>query len=183
MKNKAMRTGSLAPALTNTLLWCIVGVLVLAGCDRPQQDVANEQRQFRELEWTDLMPHSLADLPQLSITDEADDPYQQALVSTKVIPEMDGQDVRIPGFMVPLEFEQNKAITEFFLVPYFGACIHVPPPPPNQILYVTSDTPLDIEDPFAAFWLNGKLRTTLVENDLATAAYTMELDSFELYTQ
>ena len=76
---------------------------------------------------------------QLQNTPDAiSDRYQQALVSTNIVPEMNGQAVRIPGFIVPLEFNDDEDVTQFFLVPFFGACIHVPPPPPNQIILVNS---------------------------------------------
>ena len=69
--------------------------------------------------------------------DKPDDPYSRALVSTNVIAEMDGARVRIPGFIVPIETNEDKLVTEFFIVPYFGACLHMPPPPPNQIIYAS----------------------------------------------
>jgi len=62
--------------------------------------------------------------------------WEDALVSTQVRPEFDQQNIRLPGFIVPLEFDDDMNISEFFLVPYFGACIHMPPPPPNQIIFV-----------------------------------------------
>jgi hypothetical protein len=46
------------------------------------------------------------------------------------------QRVSLPGFLVPLDDDAQQA-KEFLLVPYFGACIHLPPPPPNQMIYVT----------------------------------------------
>ena len=54
-----------------------------------------------------------------------------------VVPELDGKRVRIGGYVVPLDFEATN-VKEFLLVPFVGACIHVPPPPPNQIIYVKS---------------------------------------------
>jgi hypothetical protein len=51
---------------------------------------------------------------------------------------LDGKNVRIPGFMVPLE-DNSQAVTEFLLVPSPQACIHVPPPPPNQMVLVEMD--------------------------------------------
>jgi hypothetical protein len=56
-------------------------------------------------------------------------------IQTAVVEELDGKDVRMPGYLLPLEVNQDK-VTEFLLVPYVGACIHVPPPPPNQIVHV-----------------------------------------------
>lgn len=115
------------------------------------------------------------------IASESDSRYQQALVSTKVIPEMDGQAIRVPGFVVPLEFDDQQVITEFFLVPYFGACIHTPPPPPNQIIHVSAPQGLTLEFLSYPFWISGIINTTLVENDMAVAAYSLEMHSYKPY--
>lgn len=55
---------------------------------------------------------------------------------TDALKKIDGQQVRVPGFIVPLD-DFAEEVTEFLLVPYFGACVHVPPPPPNQMVYIT----------------------------------------------
>jgi hypothetical protein len=57
------------------------------------------------------------------------------VIQTSIVEELSGQRVRIPGYLLPLEISGTK-VTEFLLVPYFGACIHTPPPPPNQIIHV-----------------------------------------------
>lgn len=112
-----------------------------------------------------------------------DDPYQQALVSTRVVDDFDGKNIRLPGFIVPLEFDDNQVITQFFLVPFFGACIHVPPPPPNQIILVNAPQGLTLEALYDPFWVSGTLHTKLTENDVAISAYSMEMASFEPYTE
>lgn len=55
-----------------------------------------------------------------------------------VVEELDGAAVKIPGYLLPLEYS-GRAVTEFLLVPWVGACIHTPPPPPNQIVHVVLD--------------------------------------------
>jgi len=97
-----------------------------------------------------------------------------------VVEELNGQSIRIPGFMVPFDINQSNEVTEFLLVPYFGACIHVPPPPPNQIVYVTSDEAV----PFGwePVWLEGVLETTRHDNNMGNAAYTLNLTKLEPYT-
>ena len=111
---------------------------------------------------------------------EDEDAYVQAQTSANVIPELDGQLIQIPGFVVPLDFK-NKNITQFLLVPYFGACIHVPPPPPNQIILVTFPKGLKERNMNDPIWISGKLSTTLVENDLATSAYSLQAHSYKEY--
>lgn len=65
------------------------------------------------------------------------------------VPELDGQLVALPGFVLPLEYE-GKKVTEFLLVPWVGACIHTPPPPPNQIVHVVAKTPFETKGMFEA---------------------------------
>ena len=112
----------------------------------------------------------------------AEQRYQQALVSTQIRPEFDGRHIRIPGFIVPLEFDDHQTITTFFLVPFFGACLHLPPPPPNQIIYAEYEPGFQLDSLYEPFWINGTVSTTLIENDLATAAYSMDVAKIEPYT-
>lgn len=166
----------------------------------------DQTEPYRTVDWTELMPQDdfdtlmnppsyITDIEDGSFEDQisnqisntiaaaSDDRYQQALVSTRVIDELDGELIRIPGFIVPLEFDDEQAITQFFLVPFFGACIHVPPPPPNQIIFVQADVALPLDDLYDPFWISGKLETSLIENDMATAAYRLQMQSFEPYTE
>jgi uncharacterized protein len=137
----------------------------------------------RELEWLELMPADEADawLSESAAVDhsgfEAPEPFQ----SYTPVPELDGQQVRIPGFVVPVETDGNGKLKEFFLVPYFGACIHVPPPPANQIIYGRLEEPIPMVNIWDAFWMEGKLNIEDVSNDTADAVYTMDVDRLVLY--
>ena len=113
---------------------------------------------------------------------DSEDAYQQALVSTEINSELNGAMVRIPGFIVPLEFDDEQTVTQFFLVPYFGACLHMPPPPPNQIILVNSPQGVQLSALYDPFWVKGELRTTFQENDMATSAYAMAMLALEPYT-
>lgn len=73
-----------------------------------------------------------------------------------VVDDLDGRYVRLPGYVVPLEFSDSR-ITEFLLVPWLGACIHTPPPPANQIVHVRFDQGLEIPDDSAPFWVQGRM--------------------------
>lgn len=75
-----------------------------------------------------------------------------------VVKDLDGKIVRMPGYALPLEFS-NKGITEFLLVPYVGACIHVPPPPPNQMIFVTTDRPFKLKGLYDPVYVTGRLST------------------------
>ena len=98
-----------------------------------------------------------------------------------VVEELDGKRVRIPGFVLPFEYAASGKISEFLLVPYFGACIHSPPPPPNQMVYITAEKPTDLGERWNAIWAVGILRTQRHLNDLGNAAYTLEFEYWEEY--
>ena len=98
-----------------------------------------------------------------------------------VVEELDGKLVRLPGFVLPFEYSSSGKISEFLLVPYFGACIHMPPPPPNQMVYVKADKPVDVGKVWDAIYVVGILRTEKHLNEMGDAAYTLELQSWEVY--
>ena len=77
--------------------------------------------------------------------------------SAKVNESLDGKTVRMPGYVLPLEAE-GTAVKEFLLVPFVGACIHVPPPPPNQMVFVESAEPYQSESLFEPVWIEGVLK-------------------------
>lgn len=95
-------------------------------------------------------------------------------------PKMDGARVRLPGYVVPLE-EVKGELKEFLLVPYFGACIHSPPPPANQIVHVISGTPLKGWRTMDAVWVNGTLKATRSDSAMGASAYVIQDPSVERY--
>lgn len=105
---------------------------------------------------------------------EATNRFQQALTSTQVVKTFENKPIRIPGFIVPLESSESQMVTEFFIVPYFGACIHMPPPPPNQIIYVSIEQGVELESLYDPFWFEGTLAIHTTENAMGTAAYRLE---------
>jgi len=109
------------------------------------------------------------------------DPFEQALVSTKVKPELDGTSVGLPGFVVPLEYDEQQRVTEFFLVPFFGACIHTPPPPPNQIVYVSFPAGLELPSIYDPFYVEGRLTASITDNATALSAYRIDAAAIKLY--
>ncbi|MEC7690132.1 MAG: DUF3299 domain-containing protein [Pseudomonadota bacterium] len=160
--------------------------------------------EYEEIEWTALMPASdlaaLLDPPdylsnvkdgsqqdsvkaftQNSFEDEKTERFKQALSSVQVIPEFDGRSIKIPGYVVPLQQNEEKLVTEFFIVPYFGACLHMPPPPPNQIIYVSYEQGLKLEDLQQPFWFEGEVDIQTRQHELGTAAYTLNVDRYELF--
>ena len=114
--------------------------------------------------WPDLMPQQPQPLmpedPEFAddtpATDQSYDPDFGGVVEhgmtpaapgvidpTDVVTEYNDVQVKIAGYVLPLDFE-DTTVKEFLLVPYIGACIHVPPPPPNQIIYVTSEEGIEV---------------------------------------
>jgi hypothetical protein len=164
------------------------------------------ESEFKTVEWVDLIPSEVLKIllnppsyiaeiedgsdedqiaSQIKSTpvEEEEDIYQQALASTDVNPALDGQKIRIPGFVVPLEFDEEQTISQFFLVPYFGACLHMPPPPPNQIILVNAPDGVQMSALYEPFWLEGQIATTITENDMAKSAYAMKLHRLSPYSE
>ena len=111
------------------------------------------------------------------------DRYQQALLSTNFRAEFDNKNIRIAGYLVPLEYQSAELVTQALLVPYFGACIHLPPPPPNQVILLNASQGIELGDMYHPYWLSGILKTSLHESELATSAYEMNVATYELYSE
>ena len=150
--------------------------------------------EMRVLNWPDLLPEDRSGLSELSqqgsqsgtgaganwfehdesSTEVPDQPY-----SVGVVEDLNGARVMLPGFVVPLELADNGKVTEFLLVPYVGACIHYPPPPANQIVYVILPKPVEIGSLWVPYWVAGEIRTAAKESDLGNAGYTITAEYME----
>ncbi|UOM32997.1 DUF3299 domain-containing protein [Acuticoccus sp. I52.16.1] len=97
-----------------------------------------------------------------------------------VVHTYDGRTVSLSGFVIPLDYTA-EGVTSFMLVPFVGACIHVPPPPPNQLVFVTSDRPVGIRGLFSAYTVTGTFGTMTTETDLARVGYVMTADAVTPY--
>ncbi|MDR9826856.1 DUF3299 domain-containing protein [Vibrio sp. FNV 38] len=137
------------------------------------------------LDWIDLVPQSEREqfsnsgMP-LPTHDESSSLAAQQSKIGGVRTELNGSQVRIPGFVIPLEGDANK-VTEFLLVPYFGACIHVPPPPPNQIVYVKYPKGAPVQQLWDVIYVVGTLKTDTINHELAETAYIIEGIAVEEY--
>lgn len=120
------------------------------------------------------------DISQLIAEGSASDTMEQ-IGTFNVVEDLDGLKIRLPGYVVPLDFSSNKEYKEFLLVPYFGACLHTPPPPPNQIVYVKSDPAAEVESIYDPVWVEGTLRTGKFENETGNSAYELTLSKIEVY--
>ena len=129
----------------------------------------------KEIFWEDLIPkgHVQIDTQAQANHEGSEQNWVQPDLDAPVVKELNGQSVSIPGFVVPLEGD-SEVITEFLLVPYFGACIHVPPPPPNQIVHVTIKDGVPIESLYDAIVVTGVISTETWSGEIAQVGYKMK---------
>jgi hypothetical protein len=93
-----------------------------------------------------------------------------------------GQRVRLPGYIVPLE-ETRAGLKEFLLVPYFGACIHTPPPPANQIVHVLPRVAAPGFRSMDTVWVTGVMTVVRTDSYMGVAGYRLEAEQVTAYTQ
>ncbi|GLZ84251.1 lipoprotein [Metapseudomonas resinovorans] len=148
--------------------------------------------EVRELTWAEMIPEGapppappapIHDLSQLSdaLQAEAGPAASQQSPAAPVVQALDGQDVKLPGYIVPLDVTEEGRVTEFLLVPYFGACIHVPPPPSNQIVHVKSELGVLRDALYQPFWIEGPLQVKASSSELAEAGYQMDASKIYPY--
>lgn len=138
----------------------------------------------REVSWDDLIPPGV---PYSQIIgegemDEANDTWNPIYDANgvKLNETLNGAYVRMPGFIVPLNVSA-QGVTDFLLVPYVGACLHTPPPPANQLVMVTSDTPWPSGELWNPVWVTGQMRTQLQSTGLGQTGYAIAADEMEIY--
>jgi hypothetical protein len=135
----------------------------------------------RRIDWPDLIAKNAQAAPTVRGVVQHGELSAADVVDTGgVVPALDGQQVTISGFMVPLRFEDDR-VSQFLLVPYAGACIHVPPPPPNQIILVDSAKPVETSGMLDAVTVTGTLRVADLRLELAQVAYILEADDTGTY--
>ena len=148
---------------------------------------------YRVLNWEELVPAGWDPMKEFKGLDlnSMTDGDPRALQLMKRVREvwdnapanvaLDGQPVRIPGFVVPLE-EGKDGLKEFLLVPYFGACVHSPPPPANQIIHVLPQSPAKGLRSMDAVWISGNLVRTRTDSYMGASSWRMEARVVEPYS-
>src|SRR5689334_21031981 len=165
------------------------------------QVATSENKTYAELEWTAMLPaddmpihrtmptvqgmrrmtddggdasagSGLASEMGSGPVDHTSSKRAEQFGSFKTVATLDGRRSILSGFVVPLESDDKGDMTEFLFVPFFGACIHVPPPPPNQVVYVRLAKSVHAPELWDAYDLQGTLRTHQFDGDIASAAYT-----------
>ncbi|WP_298449393.1 DUF3299 domain-containing protein [uncultured Marinobacter sp.] len=143
--------------------------------------------ELREIDWLELMPAEdlalLENMPELEHEGDGPALLPDEIMTGRVVPEMASVKGRIPGFVVPLKTTNDMRILEFFLVPYYGACIHVPPPPPNQIIHIKYKQGFKLEALYDPVWIEGTLVIDRTETVVGTSSYSMVADSVEPYEE
>ena len=147
----------------------------------------------RDLSWQEMIPpdapvevpnmtplHNLSNMAD-ALAAEAAPAAKQDLPNAPVVATLNGQHIRLPGYIVPLEVSEEGRTTEFLLVPYFGACIHVPPPPSNQIVHVKSELGVKLDELYQPYWVEGPLQVKASTSELADAGYQMAADKIYVY--
>lgn len=180
------------------LLCCLLATSALAADykvgDRLPPAKADKALKYKEITWDDLLPKDWD--PMKSITElkldklkDSDPKAIEAMEKLRVMwnnapsnPGIAGKAIRIPGFMVPLELGK-KEVKEFLLVPYFGACIHVPPPPANQIIHVLPDQPYPTKSPMDAVWVSGVIELVNSHTDMGDSGYRLRATRVEAYKE
>lgn len=152
---------------------------------------------YTEIRWDDLVPKGWDPMkglkdkglagPQVGALDDADPKtaelmrqLREAWDNAPTEPTLNGAKVRLPGYLVPLE-ESAAGHTEFLLVPYFGACIHTPPPPANQIVLVVPAKPAAGYRSMDTVWVSGVLKATRSNSMMGASGYRLESALVERY--
>lgn len=158
---------------------------------------------YKKLNWEELTPADWDPLKSLKGLDldklkDSDPRAKEALIAVgeawknaPIIPALNGQRVKIAGFVVPLDVNKKK-VKEFLLVPYFGACIHVPPPPSNQVVHAINakiDNKQENEYLKSAALIQGPitvigiLQTTSSNTSMGSAGYKIQVETIEEYKE
>ena len=138
----------------------------------------------REITWDDLIPPGVpySEIIAEGELDEENDYWRPIFDenSTKLNPALADAYIKMPGFIIPIDISAD-GVTSFILVPYVGACIHVPPPPPNQLVFVTSKVPWPSERLWEAVWVTGTMQNKVQYTEVADTGYELEADRIEIY--
>lgn len=149
--------------------------------------------QPRQITWEELVPKDWDPAKEfkgmdLSALDDGDPRANELLMKMQEVSNnaptnaaMNGVEVKIPGFIVPLE-EAKGEVTEFLLVPYFGACIHTPPPPANQIVHVIAPGPVKGLHAMDTVYVSGTLKAARYASaDMGVSGYEIASATVERF--
>ena len=136
-----------------------------------------------DLNWSDLLPEGETAIPNVlqGLIDHDSLPLSsQQPASSGVRTDWNGQIVRLPGFVVPID-QRGTGVVAFILVPFVGACVHVPPPPANQLVFVTTEEPYESEGLYEPVHVTGMFGVSSISTHLAEIGYALSAESIEPY--
>ncbi len=162
------------------------------GATASKSSGASAKAAYREIKWDDLVPadwdpfKEMKDMNLAGLSDA--DPRAAAALkrmreywdNAPVNPKLEDQAVRIPGYVVPLD-DSTTGLKEFLLVPYFGACIHTPPPPANQIVHVVPRTAAKGFRSMDTVWVSGTLKAAKSDTAMGASGYRLDAVVVEAY--
>ena len=146
---------------------------------------------YRDTSWDDLIPKGWDPTKrflngQMNLSDS--NPRAMELLrdmratwdNAPTVDTLNGAAVRLPGYVVPLD-QTKTGMKQFLLVPYFGACIHTPPPPANQIVDVLIDRPVEGLQMMDAVWVSGTLKTLRNDSLMGRSGHQLQAVRIEHY--
>jgi len=142
--------------------------------------------KYKEVSWDDLMPKGwipvVPDEPEFFEGETYDGRFETLpkIEMAPIVKSLNKQKIKLPGYMIPIKFNASS-VSEFLLVPYMGACVHTPPPPENQIVYVSLKKPMVSQDLWAPVWVSGIMKAQVSMTKFATAGYHMTEAATEIY--
>ena len=191
-------------ALATLLTTCSVSVLAKPIASPEQEKVSAEQEKAsaeqekvsaeqekasatssteikaEKITWDQLIPpvdeniierYQAGKMSQKEISDYLETLGKQSVTS------LNGVYTKMPGYLVPLNMNEKQIATELLLVPSAGSCIHVPPPPPNQTIYVKYAKGIKVEDAgYTPYWIEGKFKVETKSSKYTDALYVIEVD-------
>ena len=144
----------------------------------PKMALATE---YVDLSWSDLVPEGEAFIPPMLqgiLEHDQSTMMSEQPDSSGIRTDWNGKIVRLPGFIVPIDYS-GTGVTAFILVPFVGACVHVPPPPANQLVFVTTEKPYDSTGMFEAVKVTGMFGTASTTTQIADIGYALSADQIE----
>jgi hypothetical protein len=155
--------------------------LALASAALPRAALAKTPT---EITWDDLIPPGVpySEIVAAGEMDETNDIWQPIFDenATKLNPVLDGAYIKMPGYIIPID-QSTDGVTSFVLVPYVGACLHTPPPPANQLVFVTTNKPWPSDNLWDAVWVTGQMQHELQSTEVAETGYLLKAEEMETY--
>lgn len=141
-----------------------------------------DENGYADLDWSHMVPpEDIKTLENAPPVLHVGNQRMKQVGTLHTVEALNNQKVKLSGYVVPLESDNEGKMVEFFFVPFYGACIHVPPPPPNQIVHVTSELGVKVDELYQPYWIEGPMKVKTSSSELATAGYEMEADKILVY--